>query len=186
MGITKIKGLLAVAMAGVLLVGCTKDDTNEDNDKGAEVVKPTTDAGNVAPTPAEVVRQKPEIRDGQINYILPDGAGEMLDGVFYFDFDQAIVKRTGHAELDKHADALKNNRGYSVRLEGHADERGTREYNLALGERRAMAVRAYLVNQGVSSRQLETISYGEEKPAVRGNTERDRAQNRRVVFKYSK
>ena len=71
-----------------------------------------------------------------------------------------------------------------VRLEGHADERGTREYNLALGERRANAIRAYLVAQGVSRSQIEVISYGEEKPEVMGTGESNWARNRRVEFSY--
>ena len=72
----------------------------------------------------------------------------MLQGRFFFDFDQAIVKRAGYEELNKHAAAMKQNPSLRVRLEGHADQRGTREYNLALGERRANSVRAYLVAQG--------------------------------------
>ena len=71
-----------------------------------------------------------------------------------------------------------------LRLQGHADERGTREYNLALGERRANAVRAYLVAQGASRTQVEVISYGEEKPADAGHSERAWAMNRRVEFSY--
>ncbi|MDG1203970.1 MAG: peptidoglycan-associated lipoprotein Pal [Pseudomonadales bacterium] len=112
------------------------------------------------------------------------GDAETLTGVFYFDFDQAIVKRSGHVELDKHASALMSERTLRVRLEGHADERGTREYNLALGERRANAVRAYLVAQGVSRSQIEVISYGEEKPQVMGTGESNWARNRRVEFSY--
>ena len=72
----------------------------------------------------------------------------------------------------------------SIRLEGHADERGTREYNLALGERRANAVRAYLVAQGASRSQIEVISYGEEKPANSGHNESSWAENRRVEIVY--
>ena len=109
---------------------------------------------------------------------------ETLEGIFYFDFDQAIVKRTGHSELNKHASALQSNRMLWVRLEGHADERGTREYNLALGERRANSIRAYLVAQGVSSSQIEVISYGEEKPVVGGDSESSWSQNRRVEIVY--
>jgi peptidoglycan-associated lipoprotein len=122
--------------------------------------------------PVKVVRDKMVIR------------GETLQGVFYFDFDQAIVKRSGHSELDKHAKGLMLDRSIRVRLEGHADERGTREYNLALGERRANAIRAYITSQGASRSQIEVVSYGEEKPAVRGGGESSWAQNRRVKFVY--
>ena len=84
--------------------------------------------------------------------------------------------------LDVHAKDLKGN-GARVVLEGHADERGTREYNMALGERRAQAVQRYLVLQGVSQGQLELVSYGEERPSVTGSDEQSWAQNRRVELR---
>ena len=112
------------------------------------------------------------------------GVSQTLVGIFLFDFDQAIVRRVAHAELNKHASALAGDRFIRVRVEGHADERGTREYNLALGERRADAVRAYLVSQGASNSQIEVISYGEEKPMVSGKNERSWAKNRRVELVY--
>ena len=112
------------------------------------------------------------------------GVSQTLVGIFLFDFDQAIVRREAHAELNKHASALAGDRFIRVRVEGHADERGTREYNLALGERRADAVRAYLVSQGASNSQIEVISYGEEKPIVSGKNERSWAKNRRVELVY--
>ena len=112
------------------------------------------------------------------------GVSETLEGIFLFDFDQAIVRRSAHAELNKHASALAGDRYLRVRVEGHADERGTREYNLALGERRADAVRAYLVSQGASNSQIEVISYGEEKPIVSGKNERSWSKNRRVELVY--
>ena len=112
------------------------------------------------------------------------GVSQTLVGVFLFDFDQAIVRRAAHAELDKHASALAGDRYLRVRVEGHADERGTREYNLALGERRADAVRAYLVSRGASNSQIEVISYGEEKPIASGKNERSWAANRRVELVY--
>ena len=104
--------------------------------------------------------------------------------MFYFDFDQSVVKQDGFADLEAHARYLSQNPGASVRLEGHADERGTREYNIALGERRANAVERLLIVNGASASQVETISYGEEKPAVMGQGEASWAQNRRVELKY--
>ena len=109
---------------------------------------------------------------------------QTLVGLFLFDFDQAIVRRAAHVELNEHASALAGDRYLRVRLEGHADERGTREYNLALGERRADAVRAYLVSQGAPNSQIEVISYGEEKPIADGKNERSWAKNRRVELVY--
>lgn len=101
-----------------------------------------------------------------------------LDTVFYFDFDQSVLKPEARAALVAHAANLKAS-PRSVRLEGHADERGTREYNMALGERRAKAVRDFLVLQGVNSSNLETISYGEE----RLDSSSDHSLNRRVEMK---
>ena len=101
---------------------------------------------------------------------------------FYFEFDSSELKPEAMRALDVHAKDLKA-QGNRVALEGHTDERGTREYNMALGERRAAAVQRYLVLQGVSPAQLELISYGEEKAAVTGSSEEAWAQNRRVELR---
>ena len=111
---------------------------------------------------------------------------DQLQTVFYFDFDQSVVKQDGFADLEAHARYLAQHPSASVRLEGHADERGTREYNIALGERRAKAVERLLIVNGASTSQVETISYGEEKPAVLGSGEQSWAQNRRVELIYNK
>ena len=101
---------------------------------------------------------------------------------FYFEYDSSELKQEAMRSLDVHAKDLKA-AGNRVVLEGHTDERGTREYNMALGERRAAAVQRYLVLQGVSPAQLELVSYGEEKPAVMGSSEESMAQNRRVELR---
>lgn len=99
---------------------------------------------------------------------------------FYFDFDVAEFQPADRETLMAHAESLANNPDKEIRLEGHADERGTREYNLALGERRANNIRDFLIVNGASRSQIETVSYGEERPAVEGQTEEAYAQNRRV------
>lgn len=104
--------------------------------------------------------------------------------VFYFDFDTSEIKQDVRDVLIAHARFLSANPEQQVRLEGHADERGSKEYNLALGERRANAVQRFLVVNGASRNQLETISYGEEKPEVMGSSESAHAQNRRVELKF--
>lgn len=103
---------------------------------------------------------------------------------FYFDFDTAEIRPEARDALVAHARFLASNPGQNVRLEGHADERGTKEYNLALGERRANAVQRFLIVNGASRGQIETVSYGEEKPAVMGSTESAWAQNRRVELVF--
>ncbi|WP_028294190.1 peptidoglycan-associated lipoprotein Pal [Oceanobacter kriegii] len=111
-------------------------------------------------------------------------AALMEQTVFYFDFDQSTIKSDSKAALMAHAAYLKSHSSARVVLEGHADERGTVEYNLALGERRGMAVRRYLLANGASASQLEVVSFGEERPAVMGHNESSYAKNRRVEIKY--
>ncbi len=107
-----------------------------------------------------------------------------LATVFYFDFDQSQVKQESVVALRGHAKYLVANPSAKVVLEGHADERGTREYNMALGERRAQAIARVLTVNGVSSSQLELVSFGEEKPVVMGHDKASWSQNRRVELKY--
>lgn len=106
-----------------------------------------------------------------------------LSSVVYFDFDQYALTAESRAVLLAHADKLKG-ASVAVRLEGHADERGSREYNMALGEKRANAVRDFLVTQGVNGSSLEVVSFGEEQPAATGSDEASWSQNRRVEVKY--
>jgi peptidoglycan-associated lipoprotein len=110
-------------------------------------------------------------------------AGE-LAMVIYFEFDSSEVRPEDQEVVARHAMQLGNNPGARVRLEGHADERGSREYNIGLGERRAQAVRRMLMVQGVAADQISTVSFGEERPVAFGSSESDYAQNRRVKFTY--
>jgi peptidoglycan-associated lipoprotein len=107
----------------------------------------------------------------------------LAKNVYYFDFDQATISAEDREVLAVRAFILSRSANTKIRLEGHADERGTREYNVALGERRANAIKQFLMINGVSATQIETVSYGEEKPAVAGNTEDSFSQNRRVEIK---
>jgi peptidoglycan-associated lipoprotein len=102
----------------------------------------------------------------------------------YFDFDSSEIRPEFVSVIAAHAKALSANASIRVRLEGHSDERGSPEYNIGLGERRAQAVRRALLLQGVAESQLSTVSYGEERPAVPGATEEAWAKNRRVEFIY--
>ena len=157
--ITKsLKQGLTFAVIMSFLVGCSSSSTQEEE---------TTTTAAVVPeeTVNEVEEQAP------------------LETIVYFDFDQATLKPETRALLLAHADRLKSS-GAATRLEGHADERGSREYNIALGERRANAVRDFLVLQGVSASSLEVVSYGEERPLATGSDESSYSQNRRVELKY--
>lgn len=161
MSINVVKtGFMAAAFA-LVLAGCSgsSNDTQPVEDPNANT------APVVEETPVEVV----------------DVAANAAT-VFYFEYDKAILKPEARAALDLHAQSLNNN-PRSIRLEGHADERGTREYNIALGERRANAVKDYLVVQGVNPSSIEVISYGEERPALSGSNDSAWAMNRRVELK---
>ena len=96
----------------------------------------------------------------------------------YFDTDQSVVREDGRQTLGKQAEWLKKYTNYPITIEGKCDERGTREYNLALGERRANAVKQYLVAQGLPAQRINTISYGKERPEVVGSDEGAWARNR--------
>ena len=175
------RGVMAISFAAFVLAGCaSKTEVEEPVAEVAPVV-----VAPVVEAPVVVEVKRPMVSGGKIS--VPAGGMdgmEQLQGLFYFDFDQTIVKRAGHMELSKHAMVLKDDSTLRVRLEGHADERGTREYNLALGERRANAVRAYLVAEGAPRSQIEVISYGEEKPVDGGHNEAAWAMNRRVEVVY--
>lgn len=114
-------------------------------------------------------------------------SGELLSKrVVYFDLDRADIRADSQTVITAHARYLAGASGQKVRLEGHADERGSREYNIGLGERRAQAVRRALLLLGVAESQLATVSYGEERPAATGSDESAYSQNRRVEIIYVK
>lgn len=123
---------------------------------------------------AQVAAQKQQARK----------AAEALAHVIYFDFDQSTIKAEFRTALNGHAAYLSQNPSAKIVLEGHADERGTREYNIALGERRGNAVSRYLVVQGVSIEAIEVVSFGEERPVNSGSDSASLAENRRVEVRY--
>jgi len=117
------------------------------------------------------------------------GKEEFLEGrtsgpllPIYFDFDKSNIREDQRARIEKNASFLKQNLAVKVRIEGNCDERGTNEYNMALGERRAINAKKYLVNLGVHGDRMHTISFGEEKPLLHGHDEYSWAQNRRDDF----
>jgi peptidoglycan-associated lipoprotein len=111
-------------------------------------------------------------------------AAQALAHVIYFDFDQSTIKTEFRTALNGHAAYLSQNPSARIVLEGHADERGTREYNIALGERRGNAVSRYLVVQGVSVDAIEVVSFGEERPVNAGQDSASWSENRRVEIRY--
>lgn len=116
---------------------------------------------------------------------LNDPDSPLSNRVVYFEYDSAQVRAQDQETLEAHAEYLAENPDVSVRLEGHTDERGSREYNLALGERRALSIRQILMLQGAMRDQFRVVSFGEERPAEDGSNESAWAKNRRVEIKYS-
>lgn len=146
-----IKALTAIA-AMVLIAACSSN-----SDQQAAAATTTVTPGSVA-----------------------DFRQNVGDRVF-FDTDMSTVNDEGRQTLNRQAEWLKKYSNYQVTIEGHCDERGTREYNLALGERRANAARQYLIAQGIPAARLKTISYGKERPDPVGSDEAAWARNRRAV-----
>jgi peptidoglycan-associated lipoprotein len=165
--------LFALAAISFLLAGCAQN-TIPDPDPADTTYPADTGDASTSGTEGDTY--------GGGEFMDDPTAGE-LTMVIYFDFDSSEVRAADQDIVSRHAMQLGS--GGSVRLEGHADERGSREYNIGLGERRSQAVRQMLLIQGVSADQISTVSFGEERPVGFGSTEADYAQNRRVEFKYS-
>jgi peptidoglycan-associated lipoprotein len=169
--------MLIVLMSGFALAACKSkpptlpDASNAPADTGAA----TNRAGDTDTTtrglPADEQAKQAAIQAGTI---------------IYFDYDRAEIKPEFVPIVTAHAKYLNTNGANKIRLEGHSDERGSREYNIGLGERRAQAVRRALMLQGVTEAQITTVSYGEERPAVQGSDEAAYAKNRRVELVYGR
>ncbi len=158
----KVKRTLAAAVLaiGLVSVGCTDDEPKVD-----EVVQPTT---STEPTPEPA-----------------PAATQFSPETVYFAFDDYTLNGDAQGKLDGLANHLKSAQTAVVQVEGHCDERGSTEYNLALGQRRAQSVKDYLAKLGVEASRLSIISYGEEKPASDGHDESAWSQNRRAEFMIS-
>ncbi len=159
-----LKGLL-VAVPVLTLAACSSDDAAEQTQAATNTQ--AVDQGNSA---ADALRAQLEALRQQ--------------NTIYFDFDKSDIREEFKSVLEAHAAFLRAQTTVSVTIEGHTDARGTPEYNVALGERRAQSVQKYLENLGVATGQLSVVSYGEEKPVDAGNTEDAFAKNRRAVLNY--
>ena len=140
---------------------------------GASGADGATTTGIGADGGLDVTREVPGQGDGPLSRL-----------VIYFDFDRSEIRSDFNDMLRAHGAYLAENGGQQVRLEGHADERGSREYNIGLGEQRAQAVRRVLMLQGASTDQLGTVSYGEERPEAFGSDDNSYSLNRRVELVY--
>ena len=164
---------VALVMSALLFAGCSSTGTKDDAGAAIE------DRGGSGATTSGVGA------GGTWTGNPLDNPNSLLyTKTIYFDFDQSSIRSEFIDVLRSHAAYLNSNRSASVVIEGHADERGSREYNIGLGERRANAVKSFLEAEGVADSQLNTISYGEERPASLGHDEVSWAENRRAVLVY--
>jgi peptidoglycan-associated lipoprotein len=162
---------LAVLAASVMLAGCArKQQQVPPTPPEAPPAAPSQPTQPPAPEPTPTPAQTPT----------PDAASGLRDA--FFAFDSYALDDQARAALDATARVLRDNTSLNLTIEGHCDERGTVEYNQALGERRAMAARDYLAGAGISAGRLNVISYGKERPFAPGSDEASWAQNRRAHF----
>ncbi|MGI9265418.1 MAG: peptidoglycan-associated lipoprotein Pal [Gammaproteobacteria bacterium] len=173
----KIEKLILVGLAALFAAGCG----------GNTIPDPDADNGSMVDSGMDGA-DTDGMNDGGM------GMGEEFNDmdemdeltmVIYFDFDQSELRAEYSDVLQRHASRLSNDGRAQIRLEGHADERGSREYNIGLGERRSQSVRRLLLIQGASTDQISTVSFGEERPAAFGSDEQAYEQNRRVEIKYT-
>lgn len=172
---------VAIALPMLALAACSSNDSSDEQssvDTNAEIAQQQREA-------EEAVRVQAAKRAAEIEEQERQALDKLRsEHIIYFGFDVSNVDEEFANILNAHAKFLNANSNVKVIVEGHADERGTPEYNIALGERRAKAVVTYLENMGVSSDQLSVVSYGEEKPMVKDRSEEAFSKNRRAVLVY--
>ncbi|MCW5200334.1 peptidoglycan-associated lipoprotein Pal [Desulfobulbus sp. F4] len=171
--------------ASFSLTGCGKKKPADDAAAAATTAAGGQDAAAATgDTPgSNEPLTSPAGQEGQGNFAEGRTSGPMLP--VYFEYDSSKIEGDQVSRIEHDGDFMKQNNEKKVRVEGNCDERGTREYNLALGERRANAAKKYLINLGVEAGRLTTVSWGEEKPLVFGQDEQSWAQNRRADFVFA-
>jgi len=186
MKFNSLKLTLALIFSALVLSGC--ESLSKDDD--VVVPEQTTADENSGKSDTFGAPEEPELSSSEMaeqqaqEAAMKEKAALREVRTFYFDYDQSSVKPASRAALAAHAEFLSENPASKILLEGHTDERGTKGYNIALGERRAKSVSTFLTVNGVSASQIEVLSYGEERAADAGHTDQAWAQNRRVYIEY--
>ena len=189
-------GLAVLVIMALVATGCAKKETVRSNEEAgkpaaeaAPAAKPETIVSEPVKPEVPKVQETPSSMAGTQTAAAEARAGEAATAEqasmfadIYFDFDKSFIREDAKPALAKVADYLKKNAGAKVQIEGHCDERGTAEYNMALGARRADAAKKYLLSLGVKAGALSTVSFGKEKPLDPGHTEDAWAKNRRDHF----
>ena len=171
-----------IALSLVMLAGCSSVPSSQEG--GAEVTERSTGTPGEGMEGSDTMTSAASEGAAWYGDPLEDPNSLLATRVIYFDYDQSNIRMDYHDVVQTHAQYLAVNPQVSVRIEGHADERGTREYNLGLGEGRAYAVRNLMLAEGVSDEQILVVSYGEERPAAYEHNEEAWALNRRVELHY--
>jgi len=196
MKFNSFKLILAFLFSAFLLSGCETVSTDNEVDTSGSQQDVSSESGNdgeatdapsteTSGAPEEPQISAQELAEQQARETqMKEQAALREMRTFYFDFDQFTVKSESRPALAAHAAFLSSNPSSKIVIEGHCDERGTKGYNIALGERRAQAVERFFVVNGVSKSQIEVISYGEERPAVSAHNDSAWAQNRRAYIEY--
>jgi peptidoglycan-associated lipoprotein len=172
-----MKNVLIATVAAVLLTACGSavklDNVGVEDRTGKTTLTETQPASKVQSVVASTDTSKSNL-----------DAMSASNRVVYFDFDSFAIRTEFQSALENHARLLKSDKTKKISIDGHTDERGGREYNLALGQKRSEAVRKALALLGVSENQMEAVSFGKEKPAVVGSTEAAMEKNRRAEINY--
>jgi peptidoglycan-associated lipoprotein len=192
--------IVASSVLVAFLAACSSTGETTDASASAQAAQVAVEAASLAQTQADAqaLKDAQALADAEAAQQAADNAvaqvaaqkqqaqkaAQALAHIIYFDFDQSTIKPEFRTALNSHAAYLRQNLLARIVLEGHADERGTREYNIALGERRGNAVSRYLVVQGVSIEAIEVVSFGEERPVNSGSESASLSENRRVEVRY--
>lgn len=189
MSLSGLKQLFLVGILGVSLVGCSSTPTNDETASNTSAAQAKADAEAAAQAKAE---DEAAAEVAAAAAVPTNAAGMTADELFSalqgkvvnFEFDRSEVRSEFYDVIKLNADYMALNSAANITIEGHCDERGTREYNLALGERRANAVKNALIAEGVSPSRINVISYGEERPVDAAHNETAWSKNRRAEFNY--
>jgi len=183
MKLSIISKSLLVALPMLALGACS---SNSSSDTDATSSETETSSTQPAATTNDSVQTDTidAVGDTDSETVVNNAVDAVLEPLVYFDFDRSTIKSEFASNLDAHAAYLVANPSASVTLEGHSDEKGTPEYNIALGERRGVAVATYLESMGASADQIKVVSYGEEKPVNTAHNEAAWSENRRVELVY--
>jgi peptidoglycan-associated lipoprotein len=179
-----VVSLLSVAL--IMVAGCANHEAVK-KDEGitpAPVTKPVEQAKSGVPSPKQEAATAGQSAIQPVSSQKASPSSQLQSALekIYFDFDSASLSESARGTLTKNAEALMKASSAKIRIEGNCDDRGSAEYNMALGERRAKSAQQYLGTLGVKTDRISTISYGKEKPAVQGSDESAWAKNRRDEF----